>query len=89
MCGHDRELRSGSSEERKPEDIFVDRIKQEIGVDINPQAWRMFLRHNKQLSAVLFHRIVDQEPRTVGEIIASMKEKQIGVKDGQATITES
>lgn len=56
MCSYDSDI---PTDPRSPEKRFTDLIRAEIGVEINPQAWRIFLRHNKKLAAGFFHRIVD------------------------------
>lgn len=53
------DCKSQHADPTSAEKRFVDLIKAELGVDIHPQAWRIFLRHNKKLAACYFHRIVE------------------------------
>ena len=56
MCGsYQNQLQP--SETRSSEEVFVEMIKQDLGVDINAQAWRMFIRQRFDRIAPLAHRI--------------------------------
>lgn len=46
-----------TEDKRSSEQIMVSLIKQDLGVDIDPQAWRMFLRHRWERISPLAHRI--------------------------------
>lgn len=50
---------AGSS--RTSEQIMVDMMKADLGVDIDPRAWRLFLRWRWERFAPLAHRIHDGE----------------------------
>jgi hypothetical protein len=45
------------SQDKNPEKILVDMIQQDLGVVIEPQAFRMFLRYRWDRLAPLAHRI--------------------------------
>lgn len=47
------------ADDRSAEQIMVDLIREDLGVSIHPQAWRMFVRHRFGLISVLAHRIHD------------------------------
>lgn len=42
---------------RTSEQVFVDMIKEDLGVVIDPQAWRIFLRYRWDRINPLAHRI--------------------------------
>lgn len=42
---------------RASEEVLVEMIKEDLGVDINPQAWRMFIRTRWSRISPLAHRI--------------------------------
>jgi hypothetical protein len=44
---------------RTSEQIMVDMIREDLGVVIDPQAWRMFIRHRFGRISPLAHRIHD------------------------------
>lgn len=44
---------------RTTEQIMVDMIREDLGVVIDPQAWRMFVRHRFGRISPLAHRIHD------------------------------
>lgn len=44
---------------RTSEQLMVDMIRADLGVVIEPQAWRMFLRHRFDRMSTLAHRIHD------------------------------
>ena len=44
---------------RTSEQVFVDMIRENLGVTINPQAWRMFVRSRFSRISPLAHRIHD------------------------------
>lgn len=46
-------------EARTAEQIMVDMMKADLGIDISPQAWRLFLRWRWERFAPLAHRIHD------------------------------
>ena len=46
-----------TSETRSSEEVFVEMIRQDLGVDINAQAWRMFIRQRFDRISTLAHRI--------------------------------
>ncbi len=46
-----------TNDQRTSEQIMVDLIREDLGVTIEPQAWRMFLRHRFGRIAPLAHRI--------------------------------
>lgn len=48
-----------NTDHRSSEQIMVDMIRTDIGVVIEPQAWRMFLRHRFDRMSTLAHRIHD------------------------------
>ena len=48
---------ASEEDNRSSERIMVDMIKQDLGVEINAQAWRMFVRHRWDRINVLAHRI--------------------------------
>jgi hypothetical protein len=60
MCG-DGEMaqKACSTDYRTSEQVMVDMIRQDLGVVIDPQAWRMFVRHRFDRIAPLAHRIHD------------------------------
>lgn len=43
--------------QKSSEQIMVDMIREDLGVSIEPQAWRMFLRHRWERIHVMAHRI--------------------------------
>lgn len=45
--------------ERTSEQVMVDMIREDLGVSIDPQAWRMFVRHRFGRISPLAHRIHD------------------------------
>jgi hypothetical protein len=47
------------TDKRTSEQIMVDIIRADLGVIIEPQAWRMFLRHRFDRMSTLAHRIHD------------------------------
>lgn len=59
MCPWNNNYSNASADTTPAERRFVALIRAELGVEINEQAWRIFLRHNKRLAAAYFHRIVD------------------------------
>lgn len=44
---------------RSAEQVLVDMIREDLGVSIDPQAWRMFIRHRWARISPLAHRIHD------------------------------
>lgn len=44
---------------RTSEQVMVDMIREDLGVSIDPQAWRMFVRHRFGRISPLAHRIHD------------------------------
>lgn len=48
---------SQQDDKRSSEQIIVDMIKEDLGVTIEPQAWRMFLRYRWDRINPLAHRI--------------------------------
>lgn len=50
---------SAISDGRTSEQVMVDMIRQDLGVVIDPQAWRMFMRHRFDRISTLAHRIHD------------------------------
>jgi hypothetical protein len=48
-----------NTETRTSEQAMVDMIRQDLGVVIDPQAWRMFVRHRFDRISPLAHRIHD------------------------------
>lgn len=42
---------------RTTEQVMVDMIREDLGVSINPQAWRMFIRNRFSRISPLAHRI--------------------------------
>lgn len=44
---------------RTSEQIMTDMIREDLGVSIDPQAWRMFIRHRFDRISPLAHRIHD------------------------------
>lgn len=44
---------------RTSEQVMVDMIREDLGVLIDPQAWRIFMRHRWERFAPLAHRIHD------------------------------
>lgn len=44
---------------RSSEQIMVDMIREDLGVIVDPQAWRMFVRHRFSRISPLAHRIHD------------------------------
>lgn len=56
MCGNHP---VGDFEQRTSEQIMVDMIREDLGVAITAQAWRMFVRHRWERIAPLAHRIHD------------------------------
>ena len=44
---------------RTSEQIMVDMIREDLGVTIDPQAWRMLIRHRFDRLSPLAHRIHD------------------------------
>lgn len=44
---------------RTSEQVMVDMIREDLGVTIDPQAWRMFIRHRFGRISPLAHRIHD------------------------------
>jgi hypothetical protein len=44
---------------RTSEQVMVDMIRADLGVVIDPQAWRMFIRHRFERISPLAHRIHD------------------------------
>ncbi len=51
--------RTSECESKTSEQIMVDMIRADLGVVIEPQAWRMFLRHRFDRMSTLAHRIHD------------------------------
>lgn len=47
------------SDPRTAEQVMVDMIREDLGVIIEPQAWRMFIRHRFGRLSPLAHRIHD------------------------------
>jgi hypothetical protein len=47
------------TDSRSSEQIMVDLIREDLGVTIEPQAWRMFIRHRFGRISPLAHRIHD------------------------------
>jgi len=45
--------------DRTSEQLMVDMIREDLGVSIDPQAWRMFIRHRFARISPLAHRIHD------------------------------
>jgi hypothetical protein len=48
-----------TTDHRTSEQIMVDMIREDLGVTIDPQAWRMFVRHRFGRISPLAHRIHD------------------------------
>lgn len=48
---------NASSEPSKSEDVMVKMMREDLGVEISAQAWRMFLRHRWERFTPLAHRI--------------------------------
>ena len=46
-------------DQRTSEQVMVDMIREDLGVTIDPQAWRMFVRHRFGRISPLAHRIHD------------------------------
>lgn len=55
MCGS----HENTADPRTSEQLMVDMIREDIGVTIEPQAWRMFIRHRWSRFTPLAHRIHD------------------------------
>lgn len=49
----------GGCDVRSSEQIMVDMIRADLGVAIDAQAWRMFIRHRFERISPLAHRIHD------------------------------
>jgi hypothetical protein len=52
-------LACAAQNEPRSEQVLVDMIREDLGVTIDPQAWRMFIRHRWSRIAPLAHRIHD------------------------------
>lgn len=50
---------SNKPDDRTSEEVMCAMMKVDLGVDINPQAWRLFLRLRWERFAPLAHRIHD------------------------------
>jgi hypothetical protein len=50
---------TATPDSRSSEQIMVDLIREDLGVTIEPQAWRMFIRHRFGRISPLAHRIHD------------------------------
>lgn len=58
MCSNTEEMTT-TFERRASEQIMVDMIREDLGVTIDPQALRMFLRYRWERIAPLAHRVHD------------------------------
>lgn len=57
MCGND--IPGERQDSRTSEQIMVDMMREDLGITINPEAWRMFIRLRFSRLAPLAHRIHD------------------------------
>jgi hypothetical protein len=55
----EQQMQSCMNDGRSSEQIMVDMIREDLGVTINPQAWRIFVRHRFSRISPLAHRIHD------------------------------
>ena len=54
MCGGGEYVETRTSEK-----VMVDTIREDLGVVIDPQAWRIFIQHRWERLAPFAHRIHD------------------------------
>ncbi len=57
MCVNDGSMFGNGPADSKSEDVMVKMMREDLGVEISAQAWRMFLRHRWERFAPLAHRI--------------------------------
>jgi hypothetical protein len=57
MCGPYIPSDEAKEDKRSSEKVFVDMIQQDLGIKIDAQAWRMFLRCRWDRITPLAHRI--------------------------------
>lgn len=56
-CNHPHQQEGCIPDARTSEQIMVDMVREDLGVTLSPQAWRIFLRHRWGRFSTLAHRI--------------------------------